>query len=154
MVNAWPVVEVAVKLWLLLLPPPPPPPLLLLVKGGIQASRAWNMLAPDTPVYTERPRFRYLEFRDLRGGIGKRERKKERKKTRFRSIDQFDSPLINYSFVPFRYFPSVRGQWWSWCIYLVVTARCWIGYSSIPLRGRSRGLPTPIKHDSLTGRSR
>lgn len=26
-----------------------------------------------------------------------------------------------------------------------------IGYGSIPLRGRSRGLPTPIKHDSLTG---
>lgn len=100
MVNAWPVVEVAVKLWLLLLPPPPPPPsLLLLVKGGIQASRAWNMLAPDTPVYTERPRFRYLEFRDWRGG---KERKKENS---FRSIDRFDSLLINDSFVPFRYSP-------------------------------------------------
>lgn len=27
-----------------------------------------------------------------------------------------------------------------------------IRYGSIPLRGGSRGLPTPIKHDSLTGR--
>ena len=105
MVNAWPVVEVAVKLWLLLLPPPPPPPLLLLVKGGIQASRAWNMLAPDTPVYTERPRFRYLEFRDLRGGIGKRERKKERKKTRFgRSINsiRLSLTILSFRFVIFR----------------------------------------------------
>jgi len=37
---------------------------------------------------------------------------------------------------------------------LGASARGYIDYGSIPLRGHSRGLPTPIKHDSLTGSGR